>query len=165
MVRIVLCCLVLFTTVGWAQPTTPLEGCQSELKKWQEWGRINAPRHEQLIRDYEMLEQDRSNQLAAFIAGGLAIGFGGGMAVLGIKGLRRIWPLSRERKQLAVLILGAAWITIAGFVVANDSWLSQHPVNMLLTIFVYSLPALLFGGIGAWWFGRARRGEQRVETQ
>ena len=61
---------------------------------------------------------------------------------------------SNRRNALAVLILGSVWITAAALIAVNDSDLSKHPVNMLFTVLVYSLPALLFGGVGFWWFGK-----------
>lgn len=46
-------------------------------------------------------------------------------------------------------------MTGAAVVAVNDSDLTKHPVNLLFTVLVYSIPALAFGGIGFWWFGRA----------
>lgn len=63
------------------------------------------------------------------------------------------------RRQLMVLVLGAIWISVAALIAVNDAVLSRHPVNMLFTVLVYSLPALLFSGIGFWWFGKPRQQE------
>ena len=62
--------------------------------------------------------------------------------------------MSNKGKQLLFMVCGAVWITGAALVAVNDSDLSKHPVNMLFMVLVYSLPGLLFGGIGFWWFGR-----------
>jgi hypothetical protein len=70
--------------------------------------------------------------------------------------VKHVRPLTREKKQLLVLTVGAGWVTVAGIGV-SDSNLSNHPVNLFLTVVVYSLPALTFGGIGFWWFGKTEK--------
>ncbi|MGH9564683.1 MAG: hypothetical protein ACRD4F_07300, partial [Candidatus Angelobacter sp.] len=55
------------------------------------------------------------------------------------------------RKQLAIMTLAALWIIIAGALLLSDNDLNKHPVNLLVSLFICSLPAVLFGGIALWW--------------
>ena len=64
-----------------------------------------------------------------------------------------------DQKQLLVLLVGAVWVSVAALIGVNDSGLSHHPVNMVFTIFAYSIPALALCGVGFWWFGKAKQQE------
>jgi hypothetical protein len=88
------------------------------------------------------------------VTAAVGIGIGLFLAFLVARGIKRAWQLSARGKQLAFMVCGAVWMTVAALVAVNSGDLSEHPVNMLFTVLVYSLPAFAFGGIGFWWFGR-----------
>lgn len=70
-----------------------------------------------------------------------------------------------DQKQLAVLLTAAAWISLAVYT-AYDSYgwkagdlldfgVAFHAfAHTTVKMFAWSLPAILFGAIGFWWFGR-----------
>ena len=73
-----------------------------------------------------------------------------------------------NRKQLAVLLIASTWISLAVYA-AYDSYQRVLSVDIpefgpafhafaytLVKMFAWSLPAILFGGIGFWWFGRQK---------
>ena len=91
---------------------------------------------------------------------GVGIGIGIAAAFYLARALRRMWRMSQRGKQLAFVAGGAFWMTGAAVVAVNDSDLSRHPVNMLFTVLVYSIPAFAFGGIGFWWFGKGKEQQQ-----
>jgi len=117
-------------------------------------------RNDQLFAQKENLQReiqrnDRDMATRVFVAFG-AIGFGLFMAWGILRAIKKWWPISNRRRQLITLLLMATWVTVAAAVAANDARLTYHPVNLTLSVFVYSLPALAFGGIGVWWFGRTK---------
>jgi energy-coupling factor transporter transmembrane protein EcfT len=83
-----------------------------------------------------------------------------------VKVAKRWWPVSKQRRQLIVMISMASWVTIASavaLIVTTDQVhaleglrFQIHPVNMIISLLVYSLPALSFGSVGIWWFGRKK---------
>ncbi|SRR5216684_1045268 len=83
-----------------------------------------------------------------------AIGFGLFLAFLVGRGVRRVWPLSFEHKQLAVLVMVGVWVSVAALVAVSDSRFSYHPVSSAFGVGVWSLPALVFGAVAFWWFGK-----------
>lgn len=83
-----------------------------------------------------------------------AIGFGLFMAFLVARGVRRAWPPSFEHKQLAVLVMVAAWVSIAALVAVSNSRFWYHPISSAFGVGVWSLPALVFGAVAFWWFGK-----------
>lgn len=150
------------------------EVCQKHLDEWQKWGDQNVSRCEKAIADYSRIESDNAdlrgqNDHLEEIAGGNApkirqvfaafwgIGVGVAMVILLIKGLKRLGRLGSINKQLLTLIAGAMWVSVTALIQASDYTLSRHPVNMLFTVLVYSLPAFLFAGIGFWWFGKTKQ--------
>lgn len=152
---------------GKVAPKT-LSECQAYALEWQAWYKYNGPICERLRTDYAALvDRHRETQaenerlsggaaeirLRIFVAF-VAVGFGAFLAFLVSRGVRRAWPLSFEHKQLAVLVMVAAWISIAALIAVSDSRFSYHPVNSAFRVGVWSLPALVFGAVGFWWFGK-----------
>lgn len=140
---------------------THFHECAQNLSELQEWADKNYPIGERLAAENEHLRaqaalEDKSElRLRIFISMG-GVGFGLFLAWGAVKAIRRWWPSSKQRRQLITLLLMATWVTVAVVVAANDSHLTYHPVNLTLSVFVYSLPALTFGGVGVWWFGRTK---------
>lgn len=147
-------------------------------KTWNAWADTAMPHYQTLSHDYEALKADygrleeqnetlRSSAQNAWetrtevnlVLAAIGIGTGVVCAFWLARALKRLWPVSNKGKQLVFLACGAAWITVVAVIAVNDSDLSRHLVNMLFTVLVYSLPALLFGGIGFWWFGKAKQQE------
>lgn len=62
----------------------------------------------------------------------------------------------KDKKRFVVLLLAAGWIMIAGFVSYSDFVpYEEHATgHTVFQFFVYSLPAILFGGVLFWWFGK-----------
>lgn len=96
-----------------------------------------------------------------FFSHGTGIAFSGFLfyvITVAVKALLQKHPLrqlTREKKQLVAVLLASGWISVAAFIAANDRELSHHPVNLIASVFVFSLPAILFGGVSFWWFGRS----------
>jgi hypothetical protein len=148
---------------GKVTPKTLAE-CQDYGLQWQAWYAHNAP----LLADYAALntryrdlelENERLAGTAAEIRLRISIAFasiGAGLflAFLVSRGVRRTWPLSFEHKQLAVLLIVAAWVSVAALILVSDSRFSYHPVSSALRVGVWSLPALVFGSVAFWWFGK-----------
>jgi len=69
----------------------------------------------------------------------------------------------RNRAQFVVLLVAAAWVSIAVFT-AFDSYGGADNANIvnglfgyvLLKMLAFSLPAVLFGSILFWWFGKSK---------
>ncbi len=149
--------------------------CDSE---WNAWADRAMPHYQTLSRDYEVLKvsyntlkeenenlkvslalESTQNKWLGFWSVGILGGVSIGIVILIAKWFRRMRPLSAARKQLIWLVLGAVRITVAALIAVNDYELSKHPVNMVFMVLVYSLPAVLFSGIGFWWFGKAKQQE------
>jgi hypothetical protein len=69
--------------------------------------------------------------------------------------------MAPAKKQLVVLLIVAAWISLAGLISYSGQsfylgMMSEAAVQMVLKCFVYSLPAILFGVALFWWFGRQK---------
>jgi len=70
---------------------------------------------------------------------------------------------TRNRAQFAVLLAAAAWVSVAVFT-AYDSYGGPDNGNIthglfgyvLLKMLALSLPAVLFGSILFWWFGKSK---------
>lgn len=148
--------------------------CQARVHSWEQWFNENVPKCKTAMADAKRLDDENSKLHYAnedlqsenyrlkhseigfeLLISVVGIGLGIGSTFYLARALRRFWRISARGKQLAFMVLGAFWMTGAALVAVNDSDLSKHPVNMLFTVLVYSLPGLLFGGIGFWWFGRA----------
>lgn len=145
-------------------------------QEWNAWADRAMPNYRTIKQDYDTLEarysklEDQNADLRSsneslnhsqtaigIMAASVGIGIGIMCAFWLVRGLKRLWPVSHKAKQLVFMVCGAVWITAAGLMAVNDSDLSRHPVNMLFTVLVYSLPALAFGGIGFWWFGKPKQ--------
>jgi len=119
-----------------------LAQCTARVQQWQDFYDTYKPFCEQLKTENETLRHDiPETRLRIFIAFA-AVGFGVFLAFLVSRGVRRVWPLSFEHKQLAVLVMVAAWVSIAALVAVRDSRFWYHPVNSAFGVGVWSLPAL-----------------------
>ena len=148
--------------------------CQARVHSWEQWSNENVPKCKQAMADTTKFEAE-NKQLRAdnqelrslgntridvnliITAVGIGVGVFGAFWLL--RGLKRAWSVSNKGKQLMFMVCGAVWITGAAVIAVNDSDLTKHPVNMLFTVLVYSLPGLLFSGIGFWWFGKPKQQE------
>ena len=73
----------------------------------------------------------------------------------------------RNRKQLYVLLAVAGWITVAVVVAYNNNPYDRLDVRYsppFEAAFIFSLPAVLFGGILFWWFGKQPE-KTRTQTE
>ena len=109
------------------------------------------PKYNEITANYETLEK-RNTELEDERPYFLAAAFGVGLFIVFAigKGIRRAWPLGSERRRLVLMLLVASWISLAFFGAhanGDSDWSSDA--------FVYSLPALLFGGVLFWWFGKS----------
>jgi hypothetical protein len=164
-----------------------LAECQGKIDEYTAWYEANVAKHESLLADYKKLKAENASlteenekyereiPLGGFgpydkykplmNTGAAFVGFGIGGSIVFLIGkalwaLKRLWPSSASSCQLVVLLATAVWISVAAWIGVNDSMLSRHPVNMLFTVLVYSIPALAFGGIGFWWFGKSKEKAQ-----
>lgn len=168
--------LLVASSLAFAQhqfgaPPKYLGDCQTRVVKWQDWYNRNIneynDRYDKLMQDFSTerlrnkdLQEDLASLREDSFFGGLGIGCGAFLVFIAlrwVKQLKRLSPISPAKRQLTVMILAATWITVAGFVAQQQPQLTMHPVNMAFTVGVYSLPALLFGGIAVWWFGKAKQ--------
>jgi hypothetical protein len=135
-----------------------LHECQEKLQQWKDWGAENVPKHEALLRDYDELKRQKTFGFytAAITIAILAVGIGLGIGLLNrlVQVCKRLAP-SKAKKQLTVMIACSIWLSVAATVLASDSNLSKYPISLLVSVFIYSLPAILFGGIALWWLTRS----------
>lgn len=140
-----------------------LSECNAKVQEWESWWNENRPNYDRvrLTNDELTTENFRLHgklesqswvvmQWLFWISAGLGSGVLAMYAV--VKSVKWLWPSSAPRKQLFVLILGATWISIAvllAFLIDRGG-----PINLVATVSLYSLPAILFGGIGFWWIGK-----------
>lgn len=137
--------------------------CAHDLSDWMKWGDENYPigqrlyaENIRLTADNKKLRSDLESNHVWLLLGFAGIGVGLGVVLVSIRFLWRKWRASPTGKQLTVLALGATWISVTALVSASTPRLSVHPVNLAFTVGVYSIPALLFSGIGFWWLDRAK---------
>jgi hypothetical protein len=162
----------------WADPKwKSVAECDSE---WKAWADRAMPHYNSIKQDYDSLtakydklqneneslrsENESLNHSATVLgvlAAAVGIGIGAMCAFWLVRGLKRLWPISPKAKQLVFMVCGAIWIIGAAFVGVNNSDLPRYPLSVLFMVLVYSLPGLLFGGIGFWWFGK---GKEKPET-
>jgi hypothetical protein len=106
----------------------------------------------QLQRELNLHREFRLRIFAGFTG----VGAGLLVAFLLLRQLRRALSMSPAGKRLAVMVLGAIWVSAVVLVEGSKSQLSEHPVNLFVAVTVYSVPAALFSGIGLWWLGKER---------
>jgi hypothetical protein len=59
--------------------------------------------------------------------------------------------MTRNRSRLFILLAVALWLSLSAWV----ALLSTYELDIFtMKMLTYSLPALLFGGILFWWFGK-----------
>lgn len=97
---------------------------------------------------------DRHQQEGIALAAFFGLGFGLAAAVLGLKHIIHLWSLSVLGKQFVAMLAAATWVSTVVFLQASDKALSSRPISVALSVFVYSLPAILFSGIAVWWLRR-----------
>ena len=138
--------------------------CAHDLSEWMKWGSETYPIGQELYAenikltaDNKKLRSDLDSNHVWLLLGFAGIGVGMGVVLVSIRFLSRKWRASPTGKQLVVLVLGAAWVSITALVSASTPRLSVHPVNLALTVGVYSIPAMLFSGIAFWWLDKAKR--------
>ena len=131
-----------------------LAQCTARVQEWQDFYDSYKPFCEGLKTENATLKRDANSAPLRIFVAFAAVGFGGFLAFLVSRGVRRVWPLSFEHKQLAVLIMVAAWVSIAALVAVSDSRFWYHPVSSAFGVGVWSLPALVFGAVAFWWFGK-----------
>lgn len=107
--------------------------------------------------------RDRTNaeSLTGIFIAAVGIGIGIGAFIRLALFLKRL-KLPGVRKQLLTAIVCSFWIIAAAFILASDASLNTHPVSLLVMILIYSLPAILFGGIILWWLARTNAGVPRL---
>jgi len=59
------------------------------------------------------------------------------------------------RKQLVALLLATIWINGVALWVLTSTPFLEWP-EKTLKILIYSIPALSFGGVAFWWFGKVK---------
>lgn len=141
--------------------------CRSDLAQWKDWYKTNQPIINATISNLHTVQDDNARLRErlqsieeTWLMGGAGLGAGVFLMFIFATAAKRVWTsvpaVAPVKKQLLVLILAASWITIAAFLAEQQPRLVNHPVNMAFTVAMYSLPALLFGGIAVWWFGKAK---------
>jgi hypothetical protein len=163
------------------EPKATLSECYAKVQEWEEWADRNLqnvpppplrpgqqassiiePTPEQFAHNVRRIREEESKSQWLWFFRAMGLGAGLIVALTISKVIKRAWPLiqraspsSPAKKQLFVLIVGATWISVATLVaVMLNNDLSDHPINLLSTIGVYSLPAILFGGVCFWWIGK-----------
>ncbi len=157
-----------------AHPQT-LQECQAKLSEWKEWADRNWPRikeHDtqwdamstrneeleyatgQLQAENQRLRKEKLNNVFVAIATFASLGVGVFAAYALGRFLKRVWPSSSAGKQLVVMVVGAFWISAVALLHATNPYYEQHAISLVLTVFVFSIPPLLFCGIAVWWLGK-----------
>jgi hypothetical protein len=141
-----------------------LDECQKDLKQWQDWSTANDEglRAYQRESGYYIGLAEHTTRETVIQYSSFGFGIGAGIVVLWMVIVsakrffqKRPWrPFTPDKKQLIAVLLASIWISTAGFIVAQDYELLRHPINLLAATFVLSLPAILFGGVSFWWYGR-----------
>jgi hypothetical protein len=131
-----------------------LTKCKARNDQLEKWYADNKSKYESLQQENADLEdQVRDKDAGREMLFGAGMGLGIAVVYLVYRGIKKIWPPSSQHKQLTVLIAAAVWVVCSSlFAIASSR---QASVSMTeLRAMVYSLPGVLFGGIGFWWFGR-----------
>jgi hypothetical protein len=132
--------------------------CERDLTQLQIWADENYPIGQRLAADNnelrsELASSNRDIRVRVAIAFA-ALGFGMFLAFLIARAVHRVWPLSFEHKQLAVLVLVAIWVSTATLFAVSNAHFWLHPISSGVGVGVWSLPALTFGAVAFWWFGK-----------
>jgi hypothetical protein len=162
---------------GWDQsgPKT-LTACQTKVYEWQKWydgnigvfgdlktnnDRLTRENNELGTEDSRLRSELKIAEPVGIFSGFLGLGAGIGIIFLLAKWLRRApqpsTSVSAEKKKLLLLIGGAGWISVAVVICSQRQILYLHPINLLVAVVVYSIPAVLFGGIAFWWLRSSRK--------
>jgi hypothetical protein len=155
--------------------------CYAKVQEWEVWADKNLqnvpspplgsgqqvsilePTPERVAHNIRRIgeEESKSQWLWFFRAMGLGAGLIAAFTIS--KAIKRTWalirrtsPTSPAKQQLFVLIVGGTWISVATLLAILNKNLLVHPINLLATVGVYSLPAILFGGICFWWIGKCQ---------
>jgi hypothetical protein len=172
---------------GWDQPTLPsriswpvapktLSICQAKVYEWQQWYDANIAIFGDLKTNNYQLKQENADLQSAnselrndlrtaepvgVFSGLLGIGAGISIIFLLAKWTRRAQlstpMLSRDTKKLFLLIGGAVWISVVVVICSQAQSLYLHPLNLLVAVVVYSIPAILFDGIAFWWLRKPEK--------
>ena len=149
-----------------------LSDCDAKVQNWETCGNsTNVPNYNRARQDNDELTAENSRlnrklepqswvvmQWIFWVSLGLGVGMLAAFAIF--KAVKLGWPLSALRKQLFVLISGATWITIAALIGLLNG--REGPINLLATVVVCSLPAILFGGVCFWWIGKDQPSQKTV---
>jgi hypothetical protein len=158
-----------------------LSECYAKVQEWEVWADKNLqnvpspplgpgqrasilePIPERFALNIRRIGEEESKLLWLWFFRAMGLGAGLIAALTISKAIKRTWPLirrtsptSRTKQQLFVLIVGATWISVATLLEILNNDLSDHPINLIATVGVYSLPAILFGGICFWWIGKCQ---------
>jgi len=68
-------------------------------------------------------------------------------------------PKSSRARQLSIILPAACWSSACCLCQALDPIAMEHPVNAAVAAVLYSAPALIFGAVGLWWVGSARKSQ------
>lgn len=143
-----------------------LQDCQLRVKQWEAWSAQTGSFESRLQSDNQQLTERNlllESRLASLrsernktIITYMAFGAGFFVALMVWRILLALRPLTSILKQLVVLLLGAAWVTIAALLAAVNPQLVAHPANWAFVVSIYSIPAILFCAIGMWWFAKEK---------
>lgn len=147
-----------------------LQNCEADLKKWNDWHTSNKDALDEYEKNSEScIEVAQSKKTEERIQTAIEyFSFAAGIVVslflvwrigLAVRRFFQKRPFTPERKQLVALIIASLWASGAVVISLNEPDLTRHPVNLLATVFVLSLPAILFGAVSFWWFGKAKRAQ------
>lgn len=136
-----------------------LEQCQYKEKAQQaELQECSA--HSAGLQSQITQRRENNNLVGVFVAF-FATGLGIGAITMLALFLKRL-KLPGIRKQLITVIVCSCWIIAVGWLLASDGALSRHPINLIVLLLIYSLPAVLFGSIVLWWLARTNAGVLRL---
>jgi hypothetical protein len=124
------------------------------VQQWKDWSASAVPAFNDMKAENQRLENLARIRMIAVSSLGFGIGIALFCSWLFWRWFRQVRPIPTAKKQLAILLLTATWITACVFIALSDGTLSTHPINMAVIVFMYSLPAILFGGIAVGWIGR-----------
>jgi hypothetical protein len=128
--------------------------CNARNTQLEQWYAENKSKYDALQNENAELEEEVNNKDAwRGLLFGAGLGLGIAVVYLIYRGIKKIWPPSSQHKQLAVLSLSAIWVIVASLM-AMAVFPHASISAMKFRAMVYSLPGVLFGGIGFWWFGR-----------